>query len=138
MSRQSVSTLSSRIRAMLHSVLSWMHWSQRRQERRAELLYQQEARMRLFLWETLLPQLLAEQRRQLWELALPLMDALTRLDQRILVSQMQQVELDSQQREILLEILQGQMPPVSQQLGLSSPPPSFQHSVTSAPSSRRI
>jgi hypothetical protein len=102
---------------MLRSVLSWMHWSRRKQERQAELLYQQEARMRLFLWETLLPQLLAEHRRQLWELALPLMDSLKRLDQRMLVSQMQQVEQQTEIRELLLEILQGQMPPVSQQIG---------------------
>jgi hypothetical protein len=122
---------------MLRSVLSWMHWSRRRQERRAELMYQQEARLRLFLWETLLPQLLAEHRQQLWELALPLMDSLKRLDQRTLVSQMQQVEQQQEIRELLLEVLQAQMPPVSQQLGLSTLPPSPLSSVTSAPSSRR-
>lgn len=89
-----------------------------------ELLYQQEARLRLFLWETLLPQLLAEQRRQLWELGLPLADSLTRLDKRMLGSQMQGVEYNLLLQEMVMEVLQAQMPPVSQQLGLSSPPPS--------------
>ena len=71
-----------------------------------------------------------EQRTLLWEMALPLAEALRRLDQRILVSQMQQVELDSQQKELLLEVLQGQMIPVSQQLGLSTPPPSHPNWVS--------
>lgn len=93
--------------------------------RQEELLYQQEARLRLFLWETLLPQLLAEQRRQLWELGLPLADSLTRLDKRMLGSQLQGVEYNLLLQEMVMEVLQAQMPPVSQQLGLSTQPPSL-------------
>jgi hypothetical protein len=91
--------------------------------RQEELLYQQEARLRLFLWETLLPQLLAEHRRQLWELGLPLADSLTRLDKRQLAAQLQSVEYNLLLQEMVMEVLQAQMPPVSQQLGLSTQPP---------------
>jgi hypothetical protein len=85
--------------------------------------------------------LLEQQRAQLWEMALPLADSLTRLDKRQLASQMQGVEHQQELRELLLEVLQEQRLPlrqvIFQELGQSSPPPSFQHSVTSAPSSRR-
>ena len=121
------SSWSSRTWATLLSALSWMHWSRRRRERQALLQRQQEDRLLLMLQGLLEAHRLHQQQEQralLWEMALPLAEALRRLDQRILVSQMQQVELDSQQKELLLEILQGQMPPVYQQLGLSTPPPS--------------
>lgn len=71
--------------------------------------------------QVLLRELLAEQRHQLWELGLPLADSLTRLDKRLLAHQLQQAETHQDQVSLLLEILQGQMPPVSQQLGLSIP-----------------
>jgi hypothetical protein len=101
---------------MLRSVLSWMHWSQRRRARQEELLLQQEARLRQFLWEVLLPQLLMEQRQQLWEMALPLADSLTRLDKRILASQMQQLEQASQQESLLMEVLDSLQPTAKVQL----------------------
>lgn len=115
------SSSSSRIRETWRSVLSWMRWSQRRQVRR-ELQAATEERQRLALQ--------AQQREMfrslLWEMALPLMDALTRLDKRILASQMQGVEYNLLLQEMVMEVLQGQQPPVSQQLGsliqLSSPP----------------
>jgi hypothetical protein len=107
-----------------------MRWRQRARLRQEELLYQQEARLRQFLWEVLLPQLLAEQRALQWEMALPLADSLTRLDKRQLASQMQQVEHQQELREMLMEVLQGQVPPISQQLGLLSLPPSSPHSVS--------
>lgn len=72
--------------------------------------------MRLFLWETLLPQLLAEQRRQLWEMALPLADSLTRLDKRQLAAQMQGVEYSLLLQEMVMEVLSAQVPPVEAQL----------------------
>jgi hypothetical protein len=56
------------------------------------------------------------QRALLLEALQPVAEAMRRLDQRILVSQMQQVELDSQQRELQLEILSSLQPPASQQL----------------------
>ena len=69
-----------------------------------------------------------EQRALLWEMALPLAEALRRLDQRQQAGQMQtQADVGNSlavTEELLLEILQGQMPPVYQQLGLSTPPPS--------------
>jgi hypothetical protein len=76
------------------------------------------------LLEAHLLHLRKEQRALLWEMALPLAEAMKRLDQRQQVSQMQQVEQQQEVRELLLEVLQGQMPPASQQLGLSTPPPS--------------
>jgi hypothetical protein len=112
---------------MLLSALSWMHWSRRRQARLALQQRQQEDRLLLMLQGLLEAHRLhlqQEQRALLWEMALPLAEALQRLDQRILVSQRQQVELGSLQEELLLEILQGQMTPVYQQLGMSTPPPS--------------
>jgi hypothetical protein len=72
--------------------------------------------MRLFLWETLLPQLLAEHRRQLWELAIPLADSLTRLDKRQLAAQMQGVEYNLLLQEMVMEVLAGQQPTVEAQL----------------------
>lgn len=72
--------------------------------------------MRLFLWETLLPQLLAEQRRQLWEMALPLADSLTRLDKRQLAAQMQGVEYSLLLQEMLLEVLSSLQPTAEEQL----------------------
>lgn len=114
MSRKSGRPLSSRIREIWRSVLSWMHWSQRRQVRRV----QQEEILLARLQVTM--QVLV--RQQLWELGLPLADSLTRLDKRLLAHQLQQVQQQQELMELLLEILQGQMPPVSQQLGLSTPP----------------
>ena len=113
----------------LRSVLSWMHWSRRRQERREQereiLLARVEATLRVLL-EHQARTLMLQQRELLWEMALPMAEALTRMDKRNREVQMQQ----GLEQELLLENLQGQMPPVSQQLGLSSPPPSFQHSVS--------
>lgn len=106
-----------RIMAIWHSVLSWMPWRRRRAARAALRLEMQEARE-----ERLLLRLEAQQRALLLEALQPVAEAMRRLDQRILVSQMQQVELHQEVRDLLLEVLQGQMPPVSQQLGLSTPP----------------
>jgi hypothetical protein len=72
--------------------------------------------MRLFLWETLLPQLLAEQRRQLWEMALPLADSLTRLDKRQLAAQMQGVEYNLLLQEMVMEVLGSLQPSAEAQL----------------------
>ena len=123
------SSWSSRIRETWRSALSWMHWSRRRQERREQereiLLARVEATLRVLL-EHQARTLMLQQRELLWEMALPMAEALTRMDKRNREVQMQQ----GLEQELLLEILQGQMPPVSQQLGLSSPPPSFQHSVS--------
>lgn len=136
-SRTIVKSWISRITETWHLVLSWMHWRRRkairqRQEEEARDL-RQEARLRQLLWETLLPQLRAEQRAQLLEALHPVAEAMKRLDQRILASQVQAVELDQGQRELLLEVLNSLQPTASQQLlprlG-STPPPSFQHSVS--------
>jgi hypothetical protein len=91
-----------------------MHWSRRR-----ELLRLQREEILLARLQVTMQVLV---RQQLWEMALPLAEALRRLDQRTLVSQMQQVDLHQQQQELLLDLLQATVPPVSQQLGLSNPP----------------
>ena len=105
---------SSRLRETWRSVLSWMHWSRRRQLRRdleREALLAQIQEMVLFLL-----------REQLWEMALPLADSLTRLDKRQLAAQLQQTEHQQEMLQLLLELLQSTVPPAYQQLGLSSPP----------------
>lgn len=108
------SSWSFRIRAMLRSVLSWMRWSQRRQER----LEQQEI-LRARRQQEQLDQI----RLLLWELAIPLAEALGRLDhhqqltrKRVQVMQAQQLELRNQQEQMLLEILQGQQQSAEQQM----------------------
>ena len=62
-------------------------------------------------------------REQLWEMAVPLAEALQRLDHqqqltrsRVQEMQAQQVEMRSQQEQLLLEILQGQQPSALTQL----------------------
>lgn len=113
-----------RITATWRSVLSWMRWRQRRATR--ERLHQMHQDMMLALLRAQLEQ---QFRRQLWEMAVPLAEALQRLDRRqeltrsrLQVMQSQQLEMRNHQEELLLEILQGQMPPAYQQLGLSTPP----------------
>ena len=61
---------------------------------------------------------LVEQRQKqlLLEALTPMAEAMKRLDQRILASQMQGVELDQGQRELLLEVLNSLQPTASQQL----------------------
>lgn len=111
----------SSLKATWRSVLSWMHWSKRRQFRRAVLAQTDRALLReqvaqLLALETaalldhLDSRLLQErqaQERLLYKAMVPLAEALYRMD--------------SQHQELLLEILQGQQPPISQQLGLSIP-----------------
>jgi hypothetical protein len=99
-----------------------MHWSQRRRERQDQLTALQEQK-RVREQEHLLLLLRAQQRELLWELALPLVDSLTRLDKRLLAAQLQSVEYNLLLQEMVMEVLQAQMPPVSQQLGLSTQPP---------------
>ena len=125
------SSWSSRTWATLRSALSWMHWSRRRQARLELQQRRQEDRILLTLQGLLEAHrlhLLAEQRALLWEMALPLAEALHRLDQKQQAGQMQtQADVGNSlavTEELLLEILQGLMPPVHQQLGLSTPPPS--------------
>ena len=110
-SQTSGSSWSFRIRETWRSVLSWMHWSQRRQARleleRELLLLQQRVMVRQLLWE----------------MALPLAEALGRLDyhqqltrKRVQVMQQQQVEMRNRQEELLLEILQAQQLSAEQQM----------------------
>jgi hypothetical protein len=83
--------------------------------------------MRLFLWETLLPQLLAEQRRQLWEMALPLAEALHRQDSlaeerhRLLLGHLLVLQDQTETRglltqDLLLEVLGSLQPTAEEQL----------------------
>ncbi|MGV0949425.1 MAG: hypothetical protein ACOYB3_02045 [Azonexus sp.] len=107
-------------------MLSWMRWSQRRQERRElekELLL---AQIRLELSQLhlrVLDSLAVQQRAQLWELAIPLAEAVGRLDhhqqltrKRVQVMQAQQVEMRNQQEQLLLEILQATQLSAEQQM----------------------
>jgi len=55
-------------------------------------------------------------RAGLLEALTPLAEALRRLDQRILVSQMQQVELHQEVKDLQMEVLSSLQPSASQQL----------------------
>ena len=68
--------------------------------------------MRQLLWETLRPQLLAEQRQLMMEALQPVAEAMKRLDQRLV----QQAESQQELRELLLEVLNSLQPTASQQL----------------------
>lgn len=130
--------LRSRITAIWLSVLSWMHWRQRRETHR-----RLEQEMLLLRQEILLDRqqrlLLDKQREQLWELAIPLLEALGRLDhhQQLTRSKVQVMgqelkELRSRQEELLLEILQStQLSAEQQMFPLIGLPPQ----LTSSPSS---
>ena len=107
--------LRSRITEIWRSVLSWMHWRQRRQVRRIQ--QQEELLLRLQVTVQVLV------RQELLEMARPLAEALQRLDHnqqltrsRVQVMQAQQVEMRNQQEQLLLEILQGQQPTALTQL----------------------
>jgi hypothetical protein len=113
-SRRSGQPSSSRIRETWRSVLSWMRWRQRRATR-LRLEQEEQQHQLLLLMEH-------QQRALLLEALTPVAEAMKRLDQRILASQMQQVEHQQELRELLMEVLQSQVPPISQQLGLSTPP----------------
>ena len=107
--------LRSRITAIWLSVLSWMHWRRRR-----EALRIQQEELLLVRLQVTLQELV---RQELLEMARPLAEALQRLDHnqqltrsRVQEMQAQQVEMRSQQEQLLLEILQGQQPTALTQL----------------------
>ena len=107
-SRTIVKSWISRITETWHLVLSWMHWRRRKAIRQRQ---EQDAR------EFRMLQLVEQRQKQLLLEALtPMAEAMKRLDQRILASQMQGVELDQGQRELLLEVLNSLQPTASQQL----------------------
>ena len=125
--------LRSRITAIWLSVLSWMHWRRRR-----EALRIQQEELLLVRLQVTLQELV---RQELLEMARPLAEALQRLDHnqqltrsRVQEMQAQQVEMRSQQEQLLLEILQGQQPTALTQLspliGLPLPVTSFPSSAS--------
>ena len=93
--------LRSRITAIWLSVLSWMHWRRRR-----EALRIQQEELLLVRLQVTLQELV---RQELLEMARPLAEALQRLDHsqqltrsRVQEMQAQQVEMRSQQEQLLL------------------------------------
>lgn len=83
----------------------------------------------------LLVEMLLEQHRALLLEALqPVAEAMRRLDQRILVSQMQQVELHQESKELLLEVLSSLQPSALTQLSPLIGLPSQPHSSRSSAS----
>lgn len=105
---------SSKALAMLHSVLSWMHWRQRRRLR----LFQEQKRQQLEL------QLLLKM--ALLEALTPMAEALQRLDNLQKAAAHQQHQHLKYQEELLKEVLNSLQPSASQQIfpliGQQSPP----------------
>lgn len=106
---------SSRLREMWLSVLSWMHWSQRRAQRR----WEEEQRLLL--------QMRLQQRMLLLEALTPMAEALQRLDNLQRDSQQMQHKHLQYQEELLMEVLNSLQPPASQQIF----PPNGQPPLTS-------
>jgi pullulanase/glycogen debranching enzyme len=111
-----------RLQEMRRSVLSWMHWRQRKAQRQ---------------WETeqrLLLQIRLQHRMLLLEAMVPLAEALQRLDNLQRTAQEQQHKHLQYQEELLLEVLNSLQPSASQQIfqriGPQMRPPSYPSSAS--------